>query len=190
MPEPDRARLISVVGGESTGKSTLATALGDRLPATVVPEFLRRWVDRHGRVPLAAEQVTVMSAHRESEVSALLRASRTPPSWVVSDSGPLMTAVYSIQYYGDTSLLPTALEWTAQSDRVVWCQDDFPWQPEAQRDGSHARSRSQQILATIFAEHPELPMLTVRGSREERVETVLDQVGTTTGRDGGAFEHG
>ncbi|MCB1292759.1 MAG: ATP-binding protein [Mycobacterium sp.] len=190
MPEPDRARLISVVGGESTGKSTLATALGDRLPATVVPEFLRRWVDRHGRVPLAAEQVAVMSEHRESEVSALLRASRTPPSWVVSDSGPLMTAVYSIQYYGDTSLLPTALEWTAQSARVVWCQDDFPWQPEPQRDGSHARSRSQKILATIFAENPGLPVLAVRGSLEDRVETVLDHVGTATGRDGGAFEHG
>ena len=190
MPEPDRARLISVVGGESTGKSTLATALGDRLPATVVPEFLRRWVDRHGRVPRAAEQVAVMSEHRESEVSALLRASRTPPSWVVSDSGPLMTAVYSIQYYGDTSLLPTALEWTAQSARVVWCQDDFPWQPEPQRDGSHARSRSQKILATIFAENPGLPVLAVRGSLEDRVETVLDHVGTATGRDGGAFEHG
>jgi nicotinamide riboside kinase len=190
VPEPDRARLISVVGGESTGKSTLTTALGDRLPATVVPEFLRNWVDRHGRVPLAAEQVSVMSAHRESETSALLRAGRIPRSWVVSDSGPLMTAVYSIQYYDDTSLLPTALEWTAQSDRVVWCQDDFPWQPEPQRDGSHARSRSQKILAAIFAEHPELPLLTVRGSLQERVETVLDDVGTTTHWGGGAFEPG
>lgn len=189
MPEADRARLISVVGGESTGKSTLATALGNRLPATVVPEFLRSWVDRHGRVPLAAEQVTVMSAHRESEVSAL-RASRTSPSWVVSDSGPLMTAVYSIQYYDDTSLLPTALKWTAQSHRVVWCQDDFPWQPEPQRDGLHARSRSQQILATIFADNPGLPMLAVRGSLEDRVETVLEHVGSAAGRTGGAFEHG
>jgi len=189
VPEPDRARLISVVGGESTGKSTLATALGDRLPATVVPEFLRSWVDRHGRVPLAAEQVTIMSAHRESEASALRRESRNPRSWVVSDSGPLMTAVYSIQYYDDTSLLPTALRWTTQSDRVVWCQDDFPWQPEPQRDGSHARSRSQQILAAIFAEHPELPVLAVRGSLKERVETVLDHLGTATGQDG-AFRHG
>ena len=188
MGEGTRAGLISVVGGESTGKSTLASALGAALPATVVPEFLRSWVDRHGRVPLPAEQITIMSAHRESEASALLRASQTPRSWVVSDSGPLMTAVYSIQYYDDSSLLPTALEWTTQSDRVVWCQDDFPWQPEPQRDGSHARSQSQQILAAIFAEYPELPMLAVSGSLEERVETVLDHLGTTTHR-GGAQEH-
>lgn len=190
MPEPARAGLISVVGGESTGKSTLAAELGLRLPAVVVPEMLRDWVDQWGRVPLAAEQAAVMTAHRDAEVDALRRADQSGLSWVVSDSGPLMTAVYSIQYYDDASLLAPALEWTARSERVVWCQDDFPWQPEPQRDGSHARSRSQKILAAIFAEHPELPLLTVRGSLQERVETVLDDVGTTTHWGGGAFEPG
>jgi len=151
--------LISVVGGESTGKSVLAGALGAELPAVVVPEFLRSWVDRHGgRVPLPLEQVAVMAAHRDSEVAALLRAARTGRSWVVSDSGPLMTAVYSIQYYGDHSLLPQAVEWTMGSDRVLWCQDDFPWQPDPQRDGAHARAKSQEILAGVFADHPGLPV--------------------------------
>lgn len=173
MPEPPRAGLISVVGGESTGKSTLAATLGERLPAVVVEESLRTWVRQRGRVPGPAEQPAVMAAHRAQELSALQRADRTGRSWVVSDSGPLMTAVYSIQYYDDASLLPRALEWTAHSDSVVWCQDDFPWQPDPQRDGVHARAESQQILATIFAEHPELPVLPVRGPFEARMDTVL-----------------
>ena len=168
--------LISVVGGECTGKSTLAAALGNRLPAVVVSEFLRTWVDRQGRVPMAAEQETVMAAHRESELDALREADRTGLGWAVSDSGPLMTAVYSIQYYEDDSLLAQALEWTTDSDAVVWCQDDFPWQADPQRDGSRARSASQLILASIFAEHPELPVLAVHGPFEARVETVLAQV--------------
>lgn len=176
MPEPPG--LISVVGGECTGKSTLAAALGLRLPAVVVPEFLRDWVDRHGgRVPSAVEQADVMAGHRESEIAALRRAGRGGQSWVVSDSGPLMTAVYSIQYYDDGSLLPTALEWTARSTAVVWCQDDFPWHPDPQRDGTHARATSQQILAEIFAGHPELPVLAVPGPFDERVEAVLAGVG-------------
>ncbi|MCW1957949.1 MAG: ATP-binding protein [Mycobacterium sp.] len=168
--------MISVVGGECTGKSTLAAALGVRLPAVVVSELLRDWVDQQGRVPLAAEQAAVMAAHRGSEIEALRKADRTGLGWAVSDSGPLMTAVYSIQYYDDDSLLAQALEWTARSEKVVWCQDDFPWQADPQRDGSQARSTSQQILASIFAEHPELPMLEVRGSFEDRVETVLREV--------------
>lgn len=173
MAEPARAGLISVVGGESTGKSTLATGLGTRLPGIVVSEGLRNWVDEHGRVPRSTEQSAVMHAHRAAERSALLRADRTRQPWVISDSGPLMTAVYSIQYYEDDSLLPLALEWTAQGDWVVWCQDDFPWQPDPQRDGPHARAGSQQILAAIFADNPGLPMLAVRGPLHARIDTVL-----------------
>ena len=184
MPEPGPAGLISVVGGESTGKSTLAAELGVRLPAVVVSEVLRDWVERQGRVPLPAEQAAVMAAHRESEVCALRQAAQAGLSWVVSDSGPLMTAVYSIQYYDDAALLSPALEWTALSDRVVWCQDDFPWQPDPQRDGSRARAESQQILAQIFAENPHLPVLAVRGSFDERIEAVLGEVDSALGGDG------
>lgn len=170
MPE-----LISIVGGECTGKSSLAAALGIRLPAIVVPEFLREWVDQNdGRVPGREEQSSVMAVHRESEAVALAQADQHGPPWVVSDSGPLMTAVYSIQYYDDASLLPRALEWTAHSRQIVWCQADFPWQRDAQRESSHARATSQQILAAIFAEHPALPVLSVEGTCDERVGAVLD----------------
>lgn len=183
MGEPARAGLISVVGGESTGKSTLVVALGERLPALVVGEFLRTWVDQHrGQIPSASEQSAIMTAHRESELTALDKAERAGRGWVVSDSGPLMTAVYSIQYYDDFSLLPRALDWTARSDQVVWCQDDFPWQPDPQRDGAHARATSQQILTAIFAEHPELPMLAVHGSLDERIDAVIGALTAHTTR--------
>lgn len=169
----DRATpgLISVVGGECTGKSTLAAALGAALPAVIVTETLREWVDAQGRLPLPHEQEQVMATHRQSELFALRRA-----RWVVSDSGPLMTAAYSIQYYDDDSLLPTAVEWTAHSDLVVWCQDDFTWQPDPQRDGADARSESQRILATVFAASPELPVLAVGGPLDERLAAVLHAV--------------
>ncbi len=163
-----------MVGGESTGKSTLAAALGQRLPGLVVPEHLRTWVDQQGRIPLAAEQAAVMAAHRGAEQAALLRADRAGLQWVVSDSGPLMTAVYSIQYYDDSSLLAQAVEWAAGSARVIWCQDDFPWQPDPQRDGVEARATSQEILAAVFAEHPELPMLSAAGPFDERMTAVLN----------------
>ncbi len=178
MSDAWAGRLISVVGGESTGKSALAVTLGERLPGLVVPEFLRTWVDEHeGRVPLPDEQAEVIAAQRKSEVSALQRAADTGWTWVVSDSGPLMTAVYSIQYYDDAALLPAALDWAAHSDRVVWCQADFPWQPDPQRDGEHARARSQEILAAIFAEHPELPVLSVHGPLAARADAVISAVG-------------
>ena len=72
--------------------------------------------------------------------------------------------------------------WTARSDQVVWCQDDFPWQPDPQRDGAHARATSQQILTAIFTEHPELPMLTVHGSLDERIDAVVGALTAHTTR--------
>lgn len=177
MANTARAGLISVVGGESTGKSTLAAALGERLPGIVVSEALRAWVDEHGgRVPLPSEQTVVMRAHHESEVAALHQADRIGSPWVISDGGPLMTAVYSLQYYNDPSLLPLALEWTARSHAVLWCQDDFPWQPDSQRDGAQARTASQQILSAIFRDHQALPVRFVHGSLDERIATVVAAV--------------
>lgn len=183
MAETPRAGLISIVGGESTGKSTLAAALGERLPGIVVSEVLRAWVDQHrGRVPQPNEQAEVMSAQHESEVAALHQRDHLGPPWVISDGGPLMTAVYSLQYYDDASLLPLAVEWTARSHLVVWCQDDFPWQPDPQRDGAQARTASQQILSAIFGRHPALPVRAVHGPLDERVATVTAAVARATDR--------
>ena len=67
--------------------------LGLALPAIVVGEFLRDWVDQQGRVPSPTEQAAVMAAHRDAEISALRDAQRSGLGWAVSDSGPLMTAV-------------------------------------------------------------------------------------------------
>lgn len=175
---PETTGLISIVGGECTGKSSLAAALGIRLPAIVVPEFLREWVDARGRVPGPEDQSSVMTTHRESEIAALAQADRHGPPWVVSDSGPLMTAVYSIQYHDDESLLPRALEWTMHSRQVLWCQADFPWERDPQRESSRARATSQEILAAIFAENPGLPVLAVEGTCDERVGTVLEALAT------------
>jgi hypothetical protein len=86
-----------------------------------------------------------------------------------------MTAVYSLQYYDDDSLLPQALEWAAETDLVVWCQDDFPWQPDPQRDGAHARRASQEILSAIFSAHPELPVVRAAGSLSERIASMTDE---------------
>jgi hypothetical protein len=119
-----------------------------------------------------------MAAHRDAELAALRQADRSGLGWVVSDSGPLMIAVYSLQYYDDSSLLAPALDLIAGNVAVVWCQDDFPWQPDAQRDGAEARATSQEILAGIFAEHPALPVVPAHGPFDDRVNTVLRAITT------------
>ena len=139
-------------------------------------ETLREWVDRHGRVPGADEQRDVMQAHVLAEMAAL--TGPAPPLWVVSDSGPIMTAVYSIMYYDDYSLLSEAIELSAGLAVVVWCASDIPWVPDGnQRDGPHVRQAAQEVIGEVLRDSG-LPILEVHGSVAERVEQVTTYLGT------------
>jgi nicotinamide riboside kinase len=162
---------VAVIGAECSGKSTLAQQLGAALPATVVPEYLRSFVQQHRRVPSPDEQRAVMAGQIAAEASARGR-------WVVSDSGVLMTAVYSILYYDDDSLVPAAVEHHCHAYRTtVWCDIDLPWAAdEGQRDGPQYRARGHRIIAEIVAAHG-LPVLAVAGSPSARVAAVLRELG-------------
>lgn len=177
------ADLLCVVGGESTGKSTLVSALARDLPGLELPETLRSWVEQRGRVPTAGEQIEVMSAHAAAEEAARGEAGRLGLRWVVSDGGTLMTAVYSIVYYDDDSLVDEAMTSTAFSRLVVWCAADIPWAADEMRDGPELRSAAQQVIGEVL-ESSGVPWLRVTGPVGQRVEQVrerLDAAGGTVG---------
>ena len=84
---------IALLGAESTGKTRLAIDLAQTLQAigieaVNVPETLREWCDTQGRTPLAYEQLGI--AEQQAE-----RIFSIQSGWVIADTSPLMTAVYS-----------------------------------------------------------------------------------------------
>jgi hypothetical protein len=65
---------------------------------------------------------------------------QAPPGWVVADTTPLMTAVYSHMLFDDDSLYPMALAHQALYDSTLVTGLDLPWVADGlQRDGPHAR---------------------------------------------------
>lgn len=201
MPQMSEARLLVVVGGESTGKSTLVGDLARELPALIVDETLRRWVDERGRVPTAAEQWDVMQIHAEREDSALAAAleshtlqdaltavpqgsqDRASASLsVVSDGGTFMTAVYSQLYYADDSLLRASLDrYAAMAALLVWCGSAIPWVADGdQRDGPHMRDAAQLIVGAVLAD-AEVDWVSVDGNRASRVAGVRRRLGEGAG---------
>ncbi len=57
-------RRIAVLGAESSGKSTLCVALARRYDTLWVPEYLREFVDTHGRVPFESDQFGIARTQR------------------------------------------------------------------------------------------------------------------------------
>lgn len=162
------------MGGESSGKSTLAAVLVDALPACLVPELLRAFVDQHGRPPLRDEQAGLLAAAIRLEEEAA--ATCTLPD-LVADPAVLMTAVYSQLYFGDGSLIGPAVDHCRAYDLLVWCAPDFPWAPDgAQRDGPHERSAADAILAELVDTELRprgIRVLRVTGDPAARVTSVL-----------------
>ena len=174
MPRTARPpRRLGLVGGECTGKTSLAAALEKVLPACRVDEALRGFVEREGRPPRHDEQISLLAAQQAREDAAALAC---PHPWLVADPAPLMTAVYSRLYFDDTSLMAPAAEQADGYSVVIWCADDLPWTPDGvHRDGPDFRSRADAIIAEMVREHLHprgIEVLRVAGPLEDRVARV------------------
>lgn len=169
-------RRIAIIGAECTGKTTLAQALSAHLPALWVPEHLRDFCAMHGRPPRADEQRDLVRRQVELEHEALARAAREAVGWVICDSTPLATALYSAQLYDDDTLLADAITHQRGYALTLLAEPDLPWVADGiQRDGPEARSDFHARLVRLLAVH-RLEHHRVSGDAKTRLATARSMV--------------
>ncbi len=164
---------IAVIGAECTGKSSLCEALAARLPGLWVPEALREFCDRQGRTPRADEQAGLVSEQLARETAALAQARARGCKWLLIDSSPLATALYSLELFADASLLAAAIAHQRGYDLTLLAGIDLPWTADGiQRDGPDARAAFHARLSGVLADariaHTEL-----RGALPDRLHEAL-----------------
>lgn len=148
---------IAVLGAECTGKTSLAQALATEIhvalqasPGPVpqvawVPEALRAWCVAHHRTPLAHEQAEV--AQQQLALTAAARALVGPTGWLVVDTTPLQTAVYSHHYFADTALDDSTQHQQRDFDVTLLMGLDLPWQADGRlRDGPATQAAVDALL--------------------------------------------
>jgi len=174
------ATRIGLIGGECTGKSTIAAMLAERLSGSVASEVLREFVATRGRVPRREEQRQVMLdqiAREESVMGAMIGPSASRGHVVIGDPAPAMTALYSDVYYDDDSLLADAVQHTSSYDLLLWCRADIPWVPDpGQRDGPEYRALVDARIA-LFVHDSLAPagigVIELYGGDDARLATAL-----------------
>ncbi|MEY2872956.1 MAG: hypothetical protein RLZZ373_327 [Pseudomonadota bacterium] len=145
------ARVVALVGAESTGKSTLARELADALRAdglvvAEIDEYLRTFCDEHGRTPRQDEQ-SAIAAEQTRRIAAARDARLLPVDVVVADTTALLTAVYSELVFGDTTLYASALADHRQADLTLLMALDLPWVADGlQRDGPQVQQPVDMLL--------------------------------------------
>ncbi len=170
-------KVIAIIGAESTGKSTLASALAARigdqtgLRCAVVGEFLREWCDREGRTPRADEQRAIADEQQRRIDHAAARH-----ALVVADTVPLMIAVYSRLLFDDPSLIPMAIAAQRGVAHTLLTALDLPWVADGhQRDGEHVRVPVDSAVRALLAAHG-LGWSVVGGQGAARLEQAFDAV--------------
>ncbi len=137
----DFIQRITILGGESTGKSTLVTALARKLSTSQVAEYGRELWDLQAGdlsfndlLAIAREQI------RREEAALLLDSTH---QYLICDTSPLTTLFYSLEMFGRAE---PELQALAQRpyDQYLLCADDFPFLQDGTRHDTEFRSKAQE----------------------------------------------
>lgn len=176
---------VALLGTESTGKTFLAQAMARALTArghrvAVVAEWLRTWCDKEGRTPRPDEQPAIAQTQARHVHKAIAQLTATPavlPAFVIADTTPLMTAIYSDWLFKDDSLYAMALAHQRAYDHSLVTGLDLPWVADGlQRDGPQVRAPIDALLRRKLADG-DIPYKVIYGSGEERVTNALSACG-------------
>ncbi|MFM2068160.1 MAG: hypothetical protein RLZZ584_3069 [Pseudomonadota bacterium] len=129
---------VAVLGGESTGKTTLARALASALGTSWVPEYGRElWERQGGR--LTHDDMAHIA---QTQVCRELAQAQAARGVLVCDTTPLTTLLYSLEMFGRAA--PTLQQ---LADRpyalTLLCAADFAFVQDGTRRDEHFRARQQ-----------------------------------------------
>ena len=176
MAEP-AVRRLALLGGESSGKTTLARALAGALHTSWVPEYGRqRWEELRETLSLA-ELVAVARTQVDWEDGHAARAAAAGRGWIVCDTTPLTTLQYALHDHGQA---PPELHALAARPYhlTVLCEPDFDFvQDGCRRDDGFRRAQHAWTLQQLAA-HGVQP-LRVQGSVVARVAAVRQALATS-----------
>ena len=158
---------MALLGGESSGKTTLAMALADALHTVWVPEYGRQlWEEL--RQTLSVPQLVLVA---QQQVALEDRAAPRARGWLVCDTTPLTTLQYCLHDHGRAPPELHALARRAY-DLQVLCLPDFGFvQDGCRRDDAFRPQQHDWAVQQLAAQG--VQPLVVHGAVQQRVQQVI-----------------
>ena len=158
---------VAVLGGESSGKTSIAAGLAALLGTVWAPEYGReRWVEKSGalayddmlhiaQVQVAREDAMAQQAHRV----------------LVCDTSPLTTLCYSLDLFGCANAQLEQLA-TRAYDTILLCAPDFPFVQDGTRRDTDFRARQHNWYRNVLDRH-QIPYTMLAGPLEQRLQHAI-----------------
>ena len=170
---------VAILGGESSGKSTLTRSLSQVTSLPMVEEYGRELFEELGgnlryedmeiiaKTQIGMERVAGLR-YLETNYKALQNA------FIFCDTTPLTTSFYSTVMFDRVSRLLSDLK-HREYQYYILCANDIQFDQDGTRRDEEFRKKGY-IFYKKWLEDNNLPYLEVSGNREDRVNQVLDWI--------------
>lgn len=158
---------VCILGGESSGKTTLAAALAERLETAWVPEYGRElWVARDGALAYG-DMAHIGRTQLRHEAQARPRAKR----YLICDTSPLTTLFYSRDMFGRADPVLEAMA-DAPYEHYFLCAPDFDFIQDGTRRDVVFRQQQHRWYQHELRRR-ELPYILLGGPLQQRIATAV-----------------
>lgn len=172
---PKSVTKMTILGAESTGKTTLCRDLAAHFSCLWVPEYMRiylqdKWDNTQQTctwedlLPIAQGQIAL-------ENSLAQQAELNNDKYLFCDTSLFELMVYAHWYYGDCPNVLTKAALDHQYDLTILTEVDIPWVADDLRDSPHEREAISAFFETMLNRY-QIPFKKVGGSRPDRVRAV------------------
>lgn len=170
---------VAFLGGESSGKTTIARTMAAITRSRWVPEYGRELFaqrTREGRTLSMADYVKIAEVQiRDEELYAF---ASTPGKYLWCDTTPLTTFWYATQWL---KMVPIELsrkvaETKYSYKHVFVCAPDFPFVQDGTRVNDEFRLKGTQFYTEMLTNH-QIPFTVLSGTLEDRIAKVLEVTG-------------
>ena len=170
------ARRVCLVGAESTGKTTLATALAAHYRTVWVPEYGREYSERklaaEGVYEFRSEEFAHIAARqREAEDEAARRANRV----LICDTDAFATSVWHRRYMGARSPEVEGIAASRRPDLYLLTDVGTPFVQDGTRDGESVRGWMHETFVEELCAQSR-PFRLLSGTHERRLEEAVAHV--------------
>ncbi|WKZ66038.1 MAG: ATP-binding protein [Flavobacteriales bacterium] len=163
-------RRIAIVGPESSGKTTLALELSERLGAAAVPEAARAFLTGLGRPYAEADLLTIAKLQVEREELEADASGRSGSGLLLCDTDLLTIRIWSEEKFGRCDPWIVAECERRRYDLWLLCRPDIPWEPDPLRENPHDRERLFVAYASRL-QRLARPFRIIEGTLEQRLAT-------------------
>lgn len=160
---------IVITGPESSGKTTLSTALADHFGVSLVQEMAREYLINAGGMYEMQDLDSIALEQVRAEDKIISENNRI----LLCDTDILTIKIWAEDKFGRSSKMILDLMARNRVDLYLLCHPDIPWEPDPLRENPHDRDRILDIYKKELESYRYRPIF---GSHDDRLRSAIGYV--------------